>query len=73
MCGPAGQGKPGSMSDRPQSERDEQGAIEEPPNSTVDDWLGQQVSEDDEEAERRFAERSHEDRPDRLPTEQRRT
>jgi hypothetical protein len=87
MCGPAGEGKPGSMSDRPQSERDEQGAIEEPPNSTVDDWLGQQVSEDDEladdlldetggdveEAERRFAERSHEDRPDRLPTEQRRT
>ena len=63
------------------------GEIVEPPNSTVDDWLGQQVSEDDEEvdklleetdgdvdeAERRFEERSHEDRPDRLPTEERRT
>jgi hypothetical protein len=73
--------------DRPQAQRDEQGAIQEPPNSTVDDWLGQQASEDEqladelmeetggdaEEAERRFAERSHEDRPDRLPTEQRRT
>jgi hypothetical protein len=73
--------------DRPQAERDERGTIEEPPNSTVDDWLGQQVSEDaelaedlldetggdTEEAERRFAERSHEDRPDRLPTDQRRT
>ena len=70
MCGPARSGKPGPMSDRdrPQAERDEQGAIEEPPNSTVDDWLGQQVSDDDEladdlldetggdveEAERRF-------------------
>jgi hypothetical protein len=57
----------------------------EPPNSTVDDWLGQQVNRDEEEidrlldeadgdeaeAERRF--RSHEDRPDRLPTEERRT
>jgi hypothetical protein len=76
------------MSDRDrQAERDERGVIEEPPNSTVDDWLGQQVSEDEEladdlldetggdeeEAERRFAERSHEDRPDRLPTDQRRT
>ncbi|HKH04534.1 MAG TPA: hypothetical protein VKA65_05180, partial [Acidimicrobiales bacterium] len=59
----------------------------EPENSTVDDWLGQQVERDDEladelmeetggdveEAERRFEERSHEDRPDRLPTEERRT
>jgi hypothetical protein len=76
-----------SDKDRPQAERDERGAIEEPPNSTVDDWLGQQASEDEEladdlldetggdveEAERRFADRSHEDRPDRLPTEQRRT
>lgn len=67
--------------------RDEHGKIEEPPNSTVDDWLGQQAGKDDdmvdelleetggdvEEAERRFAERSHQDRPDRLPTEQRRT
>lgn len=73
--------------DRPEAERDAQGAVHEPPNSTVDDWLGQQASEDErladelidetegdvDEAERRFAERSHEDRPDRLPTEQRRT
>jgi hypothetical protein len=62
-------------------------AIEEPENSTVDDWLGQQVDADAEladelleetggdaeEAERRFRQRSHEDRPDRLPTEHRRT
>jgi hypothetical protein len=68
------------------STRDD-GTIEEPPNSTVDDWLGQQVDQDAElvdelvdetggdldEAERRFEERSHEDRPDRLPTEERRT
>ena len=67
--------------------RDAEGAIQEPENSTVDDWLGQQVERDDElvdqlmdetggdaeEAERRFEERSHEDRPDRLPTEERRT
>lgn len=67
--------------------RNEDGEIVEPPNSTVDDWLGQQASEDEEEvdelldetdgdveeAERRFPERSHEDRPDRLPTEERRT
>jgi hypothetical protein len=63
----------------------EHGEIVEPPNSTVDDWLGQQASEDEEEvdklleetggdvdeAERRFE--SHEDRPDRLPTDERRT
>jgi hypothetical protein len=88
MCRPVVAGKlvPMSDRDRPQAERDERGTIEEPPNSTVDDWLGQQVSEDaelaedlldetggdTEEAERRFAERSHEDRPDRLPTDQRR-
>jgi len=67
--------------------RREGGEIVEPPNSTVDDWLGQQASRDEEvvdelleetggdeqEAERRFAERSHQDRPDRLPTEERRT
>lgn len=67
--------------------RDEHGRIEEPPNSTVDDWLGQQVGKDDEmvdelleetggdveEAQRRFTERSHQNRPDRLPTEKRRT
>lgn len=69
------------------ADRNDDGEIVEPPNSTVDDWLGQQVSEDEEEveelldetggdvdeAERRFPERSHEDRPDRLPTEERRT
>lgn len=68
-------------------EPQEHGEIVEPPNSTVDDWLGQQASKDEEEvdellketdgdvgeAERRFEERSHEDRPDRLPTEERRT
>ncbi|HEX5945700.1 MAG TPA: hypothetical protein VFY82_05455 [Acidimicrobiales bacterium] len=68
-------------------EPQEHGEIVEPPNSTVDDWIGQQASKDDEEvdrlleetdgdvdeAERRFEERSHEDRPDRLPTEERRT
>lgn len=68
------------------AERNDEGEVVEPPNSTVDDWLGQQVAEDEEEvdelldetggdveeAERRFPERSHEDRPDRLPTEERR-
>lgn len=67
--------------------RNEKGEVTEPPNSTVDDWLGQQASEDEAEvdelleetggdvaeAERRFPERSHQDRPDRLPTEERRT
>jgi hypothetical protein len=71
----------------PSAPRNDDGEIVEPPYSTVDDWLGQQVSEDEEEvdelldetggdveeAERRFPERSHEDRPDRLPTEERRT
>jgi hypothetical protein len=71
----------------PSAPRNDDGQIVEPPYSTVDDWLGQQVSEDEEEvdelldetggdveeAERRFPERSHEDRPDRLPTEERRT
>jgi len=69
------------------ADRNEQGEVVEPPNSTVDDWLGQQASEDEDEvdgllhetggdvdeAERRFPERSHQDRPDRLPTEERRT
>ncbi len=72
------------MAPAPRNDEDE---VVEPPNSTVNDWLGQQVSEDEEEvdelleetggdvdeAERRFPERSHEDRPDRLPTEDRRT
>jgi NACalpha-BTF3-like transcription factor len=67
------------------TERNDEGEIVEPPNSTVDDWVGQQASADEEEidelldetggdvdeAERRF--RSHEDRPDRLPTDERRT
>jgi hypothetical protein len=67
--------------------RSDRKPVEEPPNSTVDDWLGQQVDQDSElvdelmeetggdvdEAERRFEERSHEDRPDRLPTDERRT
>ena len=58
----------------------------EPDNSTVDDWFGQQVAADQElvdelleetdgdvaEAERRFPSRSHEDRPDSLPTDERR-
>jgi hypothetical protein len=65
----------------------EHGDIVEPDNSTVDDWIGQQASEDDElvdelleetggdveEAERKFESESNEDRPDRLPTEERRT
>ena len=69
------------------AERNNENEIVEPPNSTVDDWLGQQASRDDEEvdelldepggdvdaAARRFPERSHEDRPDHLPTEERRT
>jgi hypothetical protein len=73
-----------NRSEQPSTEN-EHGEIVEPPNSTVDDWLGQQAARDEEEvddllretggdvdeAERRF--RSHEDRPDRLPTEERRT
>jgi hypothetical protein len=73
-----------NRSEQPAAEN-EDGEIVEPPNSTVDDWLGQQAARDEEEvddllretdgdvdeAERRF--RSHEDRPDRLPTEERRT
>jgi hypothetical protein len=69
--------------DRPRSQ--EHGEIVEPPNSTVDDWFGQQASRDEEvvddlldetggdvkEAERRFPGRSHEDRPDSVPTERR--
>lgn len=69
------------------AERNDEGEIVEPPNSTVDDWLGQQASADEEEvdklldetggdveeAQRQFPDRSHEDRPDRLPTDERRT
>jgi hypothetical protein len=73
--------------DQTDDDAPDHGTIEEPLNSTVDDWLGQQVDEDAElvddlldetggdadEAERRFEQRTHEDRPDRLPTEDRRT
>jgi hypothetical protein len=58
----------------------------EPDNSTVDDWFGQQVQRDQEladellgetgdetEAAERFAQQTNEDRPDSLPTDQRRT
>jgi hypothetical protein len=72
------------MADKKTARKREQDEVSEPSNSTVDDWLGQQVNRDEEEiehlleetagdeaeAERRF--RSHEDRPDRLPTEERR-
>jgi hypothetical protein len=100
MCGQPLAGKPDHMTkdnrdrSKPRDDRAddgraraERGEIVDSPNSTVDDWLGQQVSSDEEvvdelleetdgdveEAERRFPERSHQDRPDRLPTEQRRT
>jgi hypothetical protein len=67
--------------------RNAQGEIVEPPNSTVDDWIGQQVDEDSElvddlldetggdtaQAEKLFEQRTNEDRPDSLPTEERRT
>lgn len=70
-----------------QPARDDDGKVVEPPDSTADDWLGQQVDRDEEvvddlleetggdveEAERRFPDRSHQDRPDRLPTKERRT
>ncbi len=64
----------------------EEGTIEEPPNSTVDDWIGQRVERDTEraealleetgdpaEAERRFDEQAEKHRPEDLPTEERRT
>ena len=60
--------------------------IEEPPNSTVDDWRGQKVERDTKlaedllketgdpaEAERRFEEEKEGPRPEDLPTEERRT
>ena len=68
------------------SQKTEHGTIEEPENSTVDDWVGQRVqrdearaeriaeeTSDDAEAERRFDEVSEDRRPGDLPTEQRRT
>lgn len=63
---------------------DDEREIEEPPNSTVDDWYGQRVdrdaeraeriaeeTDDPEEAERRFEEVSEDERPEDLPTEER--
>ena len=60
--------------------------ITEPENSTVDDWIGQRVQRDEEraekiaaetddpaEAERKFDQVSEDERPDDLPTEERRT
>ena len=35
----------------PSAPRNDDGEIVEPPNSTVDDWLGQQVSDDEEEVD----------------------
>lgn len=63
------------------------GTIEEPENSTVDDWMGQRVERDTElaedlleetggdadEAERRFDAQAEKHRPEDLPTEERRT
>jgi hypothetical protein len=72
------------MNDQPEANDD--GVIEEPPNSTVDDWMGQRVERDTElaehlleetgdpvEAERRFDEQAEKHRPEDLPTEERRT
>jgi hypothetical protein len=60
--------------------------ITEPENSTVDDWIGQRVQRDEEraeaiaaetddpaEAERRFDQVSEDERPEDLPTEERRS
>jgi hypothetical protein len=64
----------------------DEGVIEEPPNSTVDDWRGQKVERDTElaeelleetgdpdEAARRFEQEKEGPRPEDLPTEERRT
>jgi hypothetical protein len=58
--------------------------IEEPDNSTVDDWLGQRVDRDTKRAEelleetgdpddaaRRYDEQAEKERPEDLPTEDR--
>ncbi len=60
--------------------------ITEPENSTVDDWMGQRVQRDEEraekiatetddpaEAERKFEQVNEDERPEDLPTEERRT
>ena len=39
-----------------QTERSEDGEIQEPPNSTVDDWFGQNVARDQDVADRAVAE-----------------
>jgi hypothetical protein len=39
-----------------QPERNENGEIEEPPNSTVDDWFGQNVARDQDVADRALEE-----------------
>lgn len=63
------------------------GRVQEPDNSTVDDWYGQRVDRDKEKAEqildeedgdeeaaaRRFDDEAEGARPEDLPTEQRRT
>ena len=63
---------------------DDQRTIEEPPNSTVDDWMGQKVERDTQlaedllaetgdpdEAAARFEEEKEGHRPEDLPTEER--
>ena len=63
---------------------DDQRTVEEPPNSTVDDWRGQKVERDTElaeellretgdpdEAAARFEEEKEGPRPEDLPTEER--
>ena len=76
-----------SNTDSGEADRNAEGEIVEPPNSTVDDWMGQQVQRDDqlvdelldetggdtEKAEELFEQRTNEDRPDSLPTDERRT
>lgn len=39
------------MADEQRDESSEHGTIEEPPNSTVDDWFGQNVARDQELAD----------------------
>jgi len=67
------------------NDRDQDGTIREPENSTVDDWLGQKVERDRalaerllsetgdvDEARRRFEQEREGPRPESLPTEERR-
>jgi hypothetical protein len=68
------------------NDRDQDGTIREPDNSTVEDWLGQKVERDRalaerllsetgdfDEARRRFEQEREGPRPESLPTEERRT